>query len=161
MHRLQGRRGAPALHPAAEELRLTDAGYNAWRLASLSPFPRWALALLALLAVGAVVLAWHGLRAEASPPRRAALVGLRAASALLALFLLVAPAVQWLQTAQVKYRLAVLLDRARSMNFPVEPGGEAQRETAFRLGVNLAMYALCTDYKDDAVHLPFILRRRS
>ncbi|HET8733039.1 MAG TPA: DUF4159 domain-containing protein, partial [Anaeromyxobacteraceae bacterium] len=41
------------------------------------------------------------------------------------------------------------------------PGGEAQRETAFRLGVNLAMYALCTDYKDDAVHLPFILRRRS
>ncbi len=41
------------------------------------------------------------------------------------------------------------------------PGGEAQRELAFRLGVNLAMYALCTDYKDDAVHLPFILRRRS
>ena len=41
------------------------------------------------------------------------------------------------------------------------PGGEAQRETAIRLGVNIAMYALCTDYKDDAVHLPFILRRRS
>ena len=41
------------------------------------------------------------------------------------------------------------------------PGGELQREAAFRLGVNLAMYALCTDYKDDAVHLPFILRRRS
>ncbi len=45
--------------------------------------------------------------------------------------------------------------------YPCTPGGEAQRETAFRLGVNLAMYALCTDYKDDAVHLPFILRRRS
>ena len=41
------------------------------------------------------------------------------------------------------------------------PGGDGQRETAFRLGVNLAMYALCTNYKDDAVHLPFILRRRS
>ena len=41
------------------------------------------------------------------------------------------------------------------------PGGEPQRETAFRIGVNLVMYALCTDYKDDAVHLPFILRRRS
>ena len=41
------------------------------------------------------------------------------------------------------------------------PGGEAQREAAFRAGVNLAMYALCLDYKDDAVHLPFILRRRS
>jgi hypothetical protein len=41
------------------------------------------------------------------------------------------------------------------------PGGEAQRESAFRLGVNLAMYALCTDYKDDAVHLPFIMKRRT
>jgi len=45
--------------------------------------------------------------------------------------------------------------------YPCTPGGEAQRETAVRTGVNLAMYALCTDYKDDAVHLPFILRRRS
>jgi len=45
--------------------------------------------------------------------------------------------------------------------YPCTPGGEAQREAAFRLGVNLAMYALCTDYKDDAVHLPFILRRRT
>ena len=45
--------------------------------------------------------------------------------------------------------------------YPCTPGGEAQRETAIRIGVNVAMYALCTDYKDDAVHLPFILRRRS
>lgn len=45
--------------------------------------------------------------------------------------------------------------------YPCTPGGEAQRETAIRLGVNVAMYALCTDYKDDAVHLPFILRRRT
>ncbi len=45
--------------------------------------------------------------------------------------------------------------------YPCTPGGEAQREIAFRLGVNLCMYALCTDYKDDAVHLPFILRRRT
>lgn len=40
------------------------------------------------------------------------------------------------------------------------PGGEDQRERAFRLGVNLVMYALCTDYKDDQVHVPFIMRRR-
>ncbi len=42
----------------------------------------------------------------------------------------------------------------------VLPGGEAQREMAFRLGINLAMYALCGDYKTDQVHVPFILRRR-
>ncbi|RMG16416.1 MAG: DUF4159 domain-containing protein [Deltaproteobacteria bacterium] len=35
-----------------------------------------------------------------------------------------------------------------------------QREMAFRLGVNLVMYAMCLDYKDDQVHLPFILKRR-
>jgi uncharacterized membrane protein len=111
---------------------VSDAAYNAWRFASLSPFPRWALALLALLAAAAVVLAWRGLRDEASAGRRAALVGLRAASALLALFLLAEPAVQLLQTAQVKGRLAVLLDRSRSMNFPVEPGGESRAAAAAR-----------------------------
>ena len=43
----------------------------------------------------------------------------------------------------------------------VEPGGEVQRENAIRLGVNLVMYALCLDYKDDQVHAPFIMRRRA
>jgi hypothetical protein len=42
----------------------------------------------------------------------------------------------------------------------VVPGGQAQREMAFRLGINVAMYALCLDYKTDQVHVPFILRRR-
>lgn len=45
--------------------------------------------------------------------------------------------------------------------FPVVPGGDAQRELAFRLGVNLVMYALCLDYKDDQVHSPIIMRRRA
>jgi hypothetical protein len=44
--------------------------------------------------------------------------------------------------------------------YEVFPGGEGQRERAFRLGVNLAMYALCLDYKTDQVHVPFILKRR-
>jgi hypothetical protein len=44
--------------------------------------------------------------------------------------------------------------------FDTSPGGELQRETAFRIGVNLAMYATCLDYKDDQVHLPFIMKRR-
>jgi hypothetical protein len=43
----------------------------------------------------------------------------------------------------------------------VEPGGESQRELAVRLGVNLVLYALCLDYKDDQVHSPFIMRRRA
>lgn len=51
-------------------------------------------------------------------------------------------------------------DEFGSWEYEVVPGGEAQREIAFRLGVNLAMYAMCTDYKDDQVHIPFIMKRR-
>lgn len=43
---------------------------------------------------------------------------------------------------------------------PVEPGGSQQRELAIRLGVNLVLYALTLDYKEDLVHLPLILERR-
>jgi hypothetical protein len=44
---------------------------------------------------------------------------------------------------------------------PVVPGGDAQRERAIRLAVNIAMYVLCSNYKDDQVHAPFIMRRRA
>jgi hypothetical protein len=37
----------------------------------------------------------------------------------------------------------------------VEPGGERQREKAFRLGVNLVLYALCLDYKNEEPHRRF------
>jgi hypothetical protein len=43
---------------------------------------------------------------------------------------------------------------------PVEPGGTEQREMAVRLGVNLVLYALTLDYKEDLVHLPLILERK-
>jgi len=51
-------------------------------------------------------------------------------------------------------------DNVGQWEYDVYPGGEGQRERAFRLGVNLAMYALCLDYKTDQVHVPFILKRR-
>jgi hypothetical protein len=43
----------------------------------------------------------------------------------------------------------------------VTPGGDSQRERAIRLAVNVAMYGLCSNYKDDQVHAPFLMRRRS
>lgn len=45
--------------------------------------------------------------------------------------------------------------------YPVVPGGDAQRERAIRLAVNIAMYVLCSNYKDDQVHAPFVMRRRA
>ncbi|MDP9150568.1 MAG: DUF4159 domain-containing protein, partial [Myxococcota bacterium] len=43
----------------------------------------------------------------------------------------------------------------------VLPGGDFQREHAIRLAVNVAMYVLCSNYKHDQVHAPFLMRRRA
>jgi hypothetical protein len=49
-------------------------------------------------------------------------------------------------------------EQGRAAN-AVVPGGEPQREQAFRFGVNLIMYALTGNYKSDQVHVPAILER--
>lgn len=51
-------------------------------------------------------------------------------------------------------------DSLGSWRMPVVPGGRVQREMAFRLGINLVMYATCLNYKRDQVHTTAILRRR-
>ena len=43
--------------------------------------------------------------------------------------------------------------------YAVSPGGERQREFAFRFGVNLVMHVLTGNYKGDQVHVPSILER--
>jgi Domain of unknown function (DUF4159) len=55
---------------------------------------------------------------------------------------------------------AMAQQRGGGWTFPVEPGGQQQRELAMRLAVNLAMYVLCLDYKDDQVHAEELMRRR-
>jgi len=40
------------------------------------------------------------------------------------------------------------------------PGGESQREMAMRMAVNLLMYAACLHYKDDQVHIDYLLHKR-
>ncbi len=57
--------------------------------------------------------------------------------------------------------LGALARRQGAWALPVEPGGERQRQYAIRLAVNLAMYVLCSDYKDDQVHAPWLMRRRA
>ena len=49
-------------------------------------------------------------------------------------------------------------DRGRPL-YPVVPGGEMQREMAFRSGVNIVMHALTGNYKADQVHVPALLER--
>lgn len=57
--------------------------------------------------------------------------------------------------------LGALARKQGAWAFPMEPGGERQRQYAIRLAVNLAMYVLCSDYKDDQVHAPWLMRRRA
>ena len=44
--------------------------------------------------------------------------------------------------------------------FDMVGGGARQREQAIRIAVNLAMYLLCSDYKDDQVHAAWLMRHR-
>jgi hypothetical protein len=41
----------------------------------------------------------------------------------------------------------------------VSPGGDEQREMAYRFGINVVMYALTGNYKTDNVHAPALLER--
>ena len=51
------------------------------------------------------------------------------------------------------------LDDSNRPIYAAVPGGEVQREMAFRAGVNLVMYALTGNYKADQVHVPALLER--
>jgi hypothetical protein len=44
--------------------------------------------------------------------------------------------------------------------FEMAGGGTRQREEAIRLAINLSMYLLCSDYKDDQVHAAWLMRHR-
>lgn len=57
--------------------------------------------------------------------------------------------------------LGALARSGEGFALETEPGGLEQREHAVRLAVNIAMYVLCSDYKDDQVHAPFLMRRRA
>jgi hypothetical protein len=49
-------------------------------------------------------------------------------------------------------------DKGRPL-YQVVPGGEMQREMAFRSGINIVMHALTGNYKADQVHVPALLER--
>lgn len=79
----------------------------------------------------------------------------------------------WVQTADVAvndgvsmvvigahdWASAWAMDAAGRPLRPVVPGGDRQREMAFRFGINLVMYTLTGNYKADQVHVPSILER--
>ncbi len=66
------------------------------------------------------------------------------------------------QVIFLQHDLLGALSRADGDSWALEvDGGSQAREMALRLAVNLAMYVLCSDYKDDSVHAPWLMRRRA
>ena len=57
------------------------------------------------------------------------------------------------------FAAAWALDERGRPIYPVVPGGEMQREMAYRSGVNIVMHALTGNYKADQVHVPALLER--
>lgn len=57
------------------------------------------------------------------------------------------------------FAAAWALDERGRPIYQVVPGGENQREMAFRSGVNIVMHALTGNYKSDQVHVPAMLER--
>ena len=52
-------------------------------------------------------------------------------------------------------------DRFGKWVYDCLPGGEPQRASAFKAGINIIVYSLTSDYKKDLVHHPFIQRRQN
>lgn len=57
------------------------------------------------------------------------------------------------------YAAAWARDRSGRALYATTPGGERQREMAYRFGINLVIYALTGNYKADQVHVPALLER--
>ena len=55
---------------------------------------------------------------------------------------------------------ALARDSNGANSLPMDFGGEAGRELAIRFALNVAMYVLSSNYKDDQVHAEHIMRRR-
>jgi hypothetical protein len=52
-------------------------------------------------------------------------------------------------------------DRYGKWLYDCVPGGESQRRAAFKIGINIIVYSLTSDYKRDVIHHPFIKRRQN
>ncbi len=58
-----------------------------------------------------------------------------------------------------EYAAAWAMDANEQPLYPIIGNNPDQREMAYRVGINLVMYALTGNYKNDQVHIPAIIQR--
>ena len=97
------------------------------------PVWSWPLVAVASVALIAVVLVTYPPRIRHLPAgRRRLLLGMRLTSALLLIWALLRPAVQYLEIDSQAAVLVVLLDKSRSMTTPDGPGGITRRDALLK-----------------------------
>jgi uncharacterized membrane protein len=96
--------------------------FNASRLVLLSSWSPWLIALVAVISIAVVVLAWQNVRAL-NRKRRALLLGLRGAAVVALIGLFLEPGVRLENVTRVRNHVAVLVDDSRSMALPADGGG--------------------------------------
>lgn len=105
-----------------------SAEFNDWTVALGTSLPGWVLALVVSVLAVALYRTARGLAHEPRPGRRRVLLTLRGVATLVALALLLEPAVQLLQVRRVKNRVAVLVDVSESMGLPAGAEGPSRLE---------------------------------
>ena len=103
------------------------AEFNQHRWVLLAPWRRLGLWVGSSIVVAIALLAWRASRGV-SPLRRAPLIVLRVAAALLALVVFLEPAVELRQVAREPNRVALLIDDSRSMSLRDTPHGPTRTE---------------------------------
>ncbi|MBM4318830.1 MAG: hypothetical protein FJ125_02475, partial [Deltaproteobacteria bacterium] len=89
----------------------------------------WVLALVLLVAIAVLLLAYVNVR-HAAPSRRALLLGLRTGAVLLALLLFLEPALRHREVTRIRNTVPVLVDASASMSLTDQPGGPSRAEQA-------------------------------
>jgi uncharacterized membrane protein len=100
------------------------------RWVSLSPLPAAALLGLALAVSVSALLAAYALRREPQRSRKWILRGLRLLAGIGVLLFVAELGTRQVQVARLKTRIAVLVDRSRSMQFPVDDKKETREQFA-------------------------------
>lgn len=93
------------------------AEFNTSRLVLLSDWAPGTLALVALVSVAVLALAWHNVRAQ-PPFRRNVLLALRGAAVLALFTVFLEPGLRLENVTRVRNHLVVMVDASRSMDLP-------------------------------------------
>lgn len=123
-------------------------GYNEGDLLFLGDWSLWVVILLGALGGLVVGLSWYDLR-DMRGRRRVTLVALRASVYLLAVAMLLEPALELKNVTKVKNHIAVLVDTSRSQTLKVDEDGTTRLDRARGALANDELAKLITEPNED------------